>query len=88
MRLDKNSSLSDAFANLYRAAFFLASDKRQEKLALRLIKKAKSQFVQHKFFRISKTLDSLLKKETNRLILAERVLDEFLKNTGFTGSEL
>lgn len=78
MGLDKNSLVADAIGNLYRAAFFLARGKREEKLAISLIKKT-SQFLSGypRFSSASARLKKLL-LEKNRLILAEKVLDEYL----------
>ncbi len=80
MELDKKSVVSDAVGNLYRAAFFLARGKREEKEAINLINKTKE-----KIPSLSKKLNNLLEKyfyrsksRKNRLILAEKILDEYL----------
>ena len=79
MGLNKKSKKSDAVANLYRAAFFLARGKGEEKLALDLLCKANEQLTGNQ------NLNSLLKKypypfktSRDRLTLAEKVLDEYL----------
>ena len=74
MGLNKNSKKSDAIGNLYRAAFFLARGKGEEKLAIALIKKTAK-----KLPFLAKRLKNILKKySASRLVLAEKVLDEYL----------
>jgi len=73
MGLDKNSKRADAIGNLYRAAFFLARNKGEEELAFDLIKKSAQELPL-----FSKKLKHILKFKNNHLILAEKILDEYL----------
>jgi hypothetical protein len=83
MAANKNSLAADAVANLYRAALFLARSKREEKLAVSFIKKARDE-LRGEYPELSKRVDRLLKasfsfsNDEGRLIQAEKVLDEFI----------
>lgn len=66
MALDKFSNKSDQLGNLYRAAFYLA--KGSNNVALNFIKKSAKKFNNLK-----------IATEKQRLISAERILDEYLR---------
>lgn len=86
MKLDKKSTVSDAVGNLYRSALFLARSKGEEETAIDLIEKTARELSSHReFFPLSKKINKLLKKypypfksQNSRLILAEKILDEYL----------
>ena len=78
MGLDKYSTRSDAIGNLYRAALFLARGQGEEELGVELVQQAAK-----KLPGLTSRLKSLLKKysiqsHTSRMILAEKLLDEYL----------
>lgn len=71
MALKKNSIISDAIGNLYKAAFFLAKKGGDKRLAIELIKNASK-----KFPSVKKVLDKY--QNANHLLLAEKILDQYL----------
>jgi len=74
MALNKKSKTTDAIGNLYRAAFFLARDSQEKDLAMKLLRQANQKLN-------SKQLTYLIKSapKIKRLILAEKILDEYQK---------
>lgn len=86
MGLKKNSTIDDAIGSLYRAAFFLARGKGEEKLAFSLINKSVKKLMgKPKYSSVINNLNILMKKnslpfksKTERILLAEKVLDQYL----------
>lgn len=85
MALDKHSPISDAIGNLYRASFLLASRKGEDKLPKELIQKSINKFYQSKGFKntsiyLKQLVSSYypLKSKKQGLILAEKILDQYL----------
>lgn len=79
MGLDKKSLKADLIANLYRAAYFLARGKGEEGLAIILLEKsAKKLACQQRLKVLLKNYSYPFKTPQDRLVLAEKVLDEYL----------
>jgi len=80
MALKKQSKKSDALANLYRAAFFLARSQNEEKLALDLLKKSTPLLSCKQ--QIKQLINNYLhspKTTKEKLVLAEKILDYYLR---------
>lgn len=79
MGLNKKSLKADAIANLYRAAYFLARGKGEERQAITLLKKSAKQLAcQQRLKFLLEKYSYPFKAPRDRLVLAEKVLDEYL----------
>jgi len=67
MGLNKNSSIADALANLYRAAFYIAKNQKRE--GVLFFKKAKNA--------LGKKITVNPEQTKDNLLLAEKILDEY-----------
>lgn len=82
--MNKKSQLSDAIANLYRAALYLAKEDYEAQMGVKFAEKAIKYFEkENKFGEQKKALKKALnkysisdRKQTN--ILAEKILDQYL----------